>query len=646
MAIVKMKALRLMGMQENRAELLLLLQEFGCAEIQQPRLDTADLKTLKSPDSARLSVVRNQFQAGEQALEALKSFSKPKEGFLSPRPEITKEQLFDESVRAKGWETITSVNNARQELATLVGEQTVLNGKVEALTPWAPLDLALDTPSTKNLTISFGTLPKEVVFVDVQGLVSAASPLADLTLATQSDATYVVLTCHNSAIDAVMDVLKSAGWSRANIRDWTGTASENIATIETRLGELVGEITAKETKLAEMGDLRSVIKEYMDGTSLEIAREEAQSHLLTTENTFYLEGWVEADKAPELETLLSSFSVAMEMTDPVEEEIPVVPVKLQNSKLSRSLTVVTEMYSLPAYNGIDPNPLMAPFFVFFYGMMMADMGYGMLMIFATQYVLSKTKPKGGLRDFCELFRMLGMSTFAWGAVTGGFFGNFIEALLKLSNPESTFVWFWTPLFTPLDDTIMVLYGSMAMGAVHVLTGMVISFCKKAKDGKMMDGVMDEGSWWLLFVGIAVGALGYGWIVAYAGVAALVLTQGRDKPTMMGKAVSGVASLYDITGYFGDILSYARLMALMLAGSVIAKVFNDLGVITGNIFLFLAISIAGNTLNFLLNVLGCFVHTLRLQCLEFFGKFYMDGGRAFKPLKMDTVHVDIQGEVAS
>jgi V/A-type H+-transporting ATPase subunit I len=171
--------------------------------------------------------------------------------------------------------------------------------------------------------------------------------------------------------------------------------------------------------------------------------------------------------------------------------------------------------------------------------------------------------------------------------------------------------------------------------------MAINFYKMTKRGQFWDAVMDVGSWWLLFAGVAVGALTGVWAVAIAGVAALVLTQGRSAPTLIGKIVGGVSSLYDITSYFGDILSYSRLMALMLAGSVIAQVFNTLGAIPGNVVIFVIISLAGNTLNFALNILGCYVHDLRLQCLEFFNKFYEDGGRPFTPLAYNTKYVDVE-----
>ena len=275
------------------------------------------------------------------------------------------------------------------------------------------------------------------------------------------------------------------------------------------------------------------------------------------------------------------------------------------------------------------------------------MGYGILMIIAGLLVLKKKKPKGGMRTFFELMLVCGIAVLLSGLATGGFFGNsivaFSEAFLGITAGDMP-VWLQKfndgLLFNPLDDTVFVLFGSMALGFIQIITGMIVGFVQSTKEGKFWDAVMDQGSWWLVFAGLAIGAVTGFWWVAIAGFAALVCTQGRSKPTLIGKVVGGVASLYDITGYFGDVLSYTRIMALMLAGTVIAQVFNTLGAMTGNIAFFFIIFLIGNMLNFGLNLLGCYVHDLRLQCLEYFGKFYKDGGRPFKPVGINTTFYNI------
>ena len=323
---------------------------------------------------------------------------------------------------------------------------------------------------------------------------------------------------------------------------------------------------------------------------------------------------------------------------------PDVPVLLKNNRFTRPLNMVTEMYSLPAYNGIDPNPVMAPFFILFYGIMMADMGYGLLMMLASWIVMKRAKPNGDtMKHLVPLAGFCGVSTFIMGALTGGFFGDLIPQLLKMYNPESTFA--LPALFSPLDDALMVLIGSLVIGLVQIFTGMTISAVRKIKAGDTMGAVCDEVAWFLVFLLLGGGiALGQMKIAGIAIIVLLVITQSYGKKGVIGKLMGIGGSLYNhITGYFSDILSYSRLMALMLAGAVIAQVFNTLGGITGNIVTFFLIAMVGNALNLALNLLGCYVHDMRLQCLEFFGRFYEDGGKPFRPLEVKTKFVDIVKE---
>jgi V/A-type H+-transporting ATPase subunit I len=241
-----------------------------------------------------------------------------------------------------------------------------------------------------------------------------------------------------------------------------------------------------------------------------------------------------------------------------------------------------------------------------------------------------------------------ISTFIFGLATGGFFGDAPTQVAKIFGGNfalegtihlgSNLIKY--PLFSPVDDAMMVLVAAFAMGFVHIIFGMCVDIVHKAKQGHLFDGLCDNVPWWVLFAGIAVGALGGGWIVTIAGVVLIDLAGGRSKPSIFGKLFGGLGKLYDITSYFGDILSYSRLMALMLAGGVIANVFNTLGGLTGNIVTFLLIFLIGHSLNIGLNLLGCYVHDLRLQCLEFFGKFYQDGGRPFRPLRINSKYVNI------
>ncbi|MBR5741887.1 MAG: V-type ATP synthase subunit I, partial [Firmicutes bacterium] len=232
----------------------------------------------------------------------------------------------------------------------------------------------------------------------------------------------------------------------------------------------------------------------------------------------------------------------------------------------------------------------------------------------------------------------GISTFVFGALTGGFMGDFIPQFAKIAFGKDIAL---PALFSPLDSITTILIGSMALGVVQIVTGMAISVVLKCKKGQFLDAFFGEITWWVVFAGLALMVLKVTPYVLYAGIALVVigpLVQGKG----FGKITGIFSSIYsNVTGYFGDILSYSRLMALMLSGCVIAQVFNTLAALFGSVIPFVIVALIGNLFNMALNILGCFVHDLRLQCLEFFNKFYEDGGKPFEPLENRTKYVDIQ-----
>ena len=641
MAIVKMKHLRLVAMGSDREDLLHLLQSMGCVEIDEPSVDPSDplWAGLSRPDSGGLSAARERNSEAERAVAVLKRSAPEKGGLLRPKPDLTEDQLLDQKAAGQALEAAEEINGAERRINAIHAEQLKLETQKAALAPWLGLDLPLETGSGDQVTVQLGTLPGAVPFETAEEAALAAGELTQLTqISADRENRYCLLVCHSSQSQAVLEALKDQGWSRANLREWTGTAAENTARLDRELEALTQEQHALEEKLAGMGRLRPALKQLADATAVEVSREESRDRMLDTDKTFFLEGWVPAERWPELEQALEPYPCAYEAADPTPEEYPNVPVRLKNNWFTKPLNMVTEMYSLPAYGSLDPNPLMAPFFILFYGIMMADMGYGLVMFLLGALVLWKKKPGGTMGHMCGLLVLCGISTFIMGALTGGFFGDFIPQLLKLINPESTFA--LPALFTPLEDTMMILIGAMCLGFVQILTGMAISFVKKLRDGQVMDAIWEEVTWWVVFAGLALAILKVTNLVIILGgvmVVAGPLITGKG----FGKITGIFGSLYNhVTGYFGDILSYSRLMALMLAGSVIAQVFNTLGAIPGNIVLFIIISFAGNTLNFALNLLGCYVHDLRLQCLEYFNKFYQDGGKPFRPLTLNTKYYNV------
>ncbi len=650
MSIVKMKHLRLFAMAADREELLRQLQHLGCVEIREPDQELSDPEwaSFARVDDTALADTKAKADRLRTALDLLNHYAPSKGGMFQARPMVTEAQLFDESVRQEAMEAAGRISDRDARIAAIYNEQSKLTAQKAALAPWLELDTPLDTPSTREVSVTFGAVSGNADRHAVETALAAETELAQLNWAGRDrEFQYVLVLCHRSAEEAAMGVLKTFGFTPASLRGWTGTARANTDAIDAQLSALSQELEECKAAIGQEAGHKEALKLTIDRLTQDVQREEVKSRLLSTGATLFLEGWVPADKLSKVEAVLRQHAAAWEATDPEPEEYPQVPIQLKNNILTKPLNMVTNMYVLPAYDGVDPNPLMAPFFIFFFGLMMADMAYGILMVAGGLFMLKKMRPKGTMADMAGLLVLCGISTFIMGALTGGFLGDFIPQIAKIINPNTTFTSL-PYLFTPLTDTLAILVGSLALGLLQVITGMVISVVRKVQAGEWADALWDEVTWWVILAGIALAVLGIGSVAGYPVVLivglVMLLYGGTRNAKGFGKISSLIGTVYNgATGFFSDILSYARLMALMLAGSVIAQVFNTLGSVTGNVVGFVIISLIGNMLNFALNLLGCYVHDLRLQCLEFFGRFYKEGGKPFRPLLINTKYVDIKEE---
>ena len=643
MAILKMKKLRICGVSEEQTQLIRQLQLLGSVEIGAPcaLTDTQGVQVFCAGDGKSADALLRTSARLTSALETLKHYETKKGGLFAARPEKTIGELFSDEAYAAALDTAQAVLDAQDARSRLAAEKSRLTAVRESFVPWQQLPLPLETLGTQHTRILLGTVPAQTDLEALRAKVFEAADEVQLEqISADQQSLYLLVFVHKCAAEAVGAALREAGFALTTFDGVQGTAAENIRRTDEAIAACEQQDAEKLAELTALAEQKSALQLAFDRCTQEISKAQAADRLVHSEKTFCLGGWVPCEDVGKLEALLSGFCCAWELTDPAPEEYPDVPVKLKNNKLTWPLNMVTEMYSLPAYDGVDPNPLMAPFFILFYGIMMADMGYGLLMILASIIITKKSRPKGTSGQMFGLMFSCGISTFLMGALTGGFFGDFLPQLVGIINPDTTFKAL-PALFTPLDDTITILIGAMALGFVQIVTGMAISFVEKIKKGQIMDAIWEELTWWVVFAGIACMALGVTNIVLYVGLAMVVVGSGWSAKGF-GKVTAIFGSVYNhVTGYFGDILSYSRLMTLMLAGSVIASVFNTLGAIPGNVVIFLIISALGNGLNFALNLLSCYVHDLRLQCLEYFGKFYQDGGKPFEPLAINTKYVDIQ-----
>ena len=635
-----MKHLRLLGMESEREALLKAMQDMECVEISSIDGSEEALKSgFAKPDDKALMSAQEASRAYRTALASLDRFAPEKKGMFRKRQGVSRAAFFSAESEENARTAAETINKDTRRLGEIESERTKNEALRATLAPWLTVDAPLGG-ADGALAVFFGTAGLNVTDDALKALADSQDGLLTWQQASSDRSLrYLLVMCHGSVKERALSALRDLGFSTVSFRGMTGTAKENDKALAENLAALEKERQEIEQRIAGLGGKREALLEASDRAAIALRREEAKSRLVGTDKVFLLEGWLPADRCAEIEKTLKPFTCAIETRKPTEDEYPQVPVQLKNNKLTRPLNMVTEMYSLPAYGTLDPNPLMAPFFILFYGIMMADMGYGLLMMIASVIISKKYRPKGTSGELFSLLGLCGISTFIMGALTGGFFGDFLTQLVAIVSPGTVFA--LPKLFDPLDDLTMILIGSMALGMVQIVTGMAISLIEKCKRKKFLDAFFEEITWWIVFIGIALLALGKGAAVLYVGCALVLLgpiVQGKG----WGKLTGVFGSLYNhVTGYFGDILSYTRLMALMLAGSVIAQVFNMLAAMPGNVIAFIIISMLGNAMNFGLNLLGCYVHDLRLQCLEFFNKFYVDGGKPFRPMTLDTEYVDLQ-----
>ena len=658
-----MKRLTLAVIRSQKEALLKELIRHGCLEVAEidGLVKESEIATLVKSEDSDLMKYRQAYSSLQHGIDLLNRYVPKKSPLLSSQPEISSEEFLDETGMWGAVQFARQIEENDGRIKRISAEESRQRSVIESLKPWADLTMPLNTDGTDYAAVLLGMIPARISLEEVAGAVEKVTDEAQLySVSDDKSQHYVMLIVLREKASAVQEVLRDFGFTPATVTGMDGSARECIGKAEVALKDLASE-KQRLTKAIEAEDVRrDEMKLAADRMGARISMAEAEEKLFGTESVVLLEGWMPAEREEELSRVFEDYTCAYETRDPKEEEYPDVPVKLKNNRVTDGLNMVTNMYSLPAYGTVDPNPLMAPFFIVFFGLMFADIGYGILMILAALFALAKIKPQEGSLSFCRLLLWGGIATTIAGFMTGSLFSDapkqIYDVICASKGIEPT--WQGLPrLFSPTEDSILVLVGSLILGWLHLNTGMVVSFVQKWKHGNKADAIWEEGSLWVLLIGAVIFALKklnvLPWIpnvVAMAaliiGVVMLLFGAGRNAKGF-GKVTAAFGCIYNTaTGWFGDILSYSRIMALMLAGGVVGQVFNTVAIMPAKngginavtVIAFVVIFLLGHAMNFGLNLLGCYVHDLRLQCLEFFGKFYQDGGKPFKPLKLSGKYV--------
>lgn len=654
MSIVKMNRLRLIGLESQRSDLLARLQHAGCVEVLEPTgaLNDPDWTELLHRDTSSLLEVKAQATVIKSALEALKKYAGEKSGLFVKRVPVRERDFLRPEALAQALEVAETIDGQVRQLSRLQTRQTNQENARNSLLPWQSLDLDLATQETASAFVELGTCPLAVDLAALEGELAQAAPQAALYEVSQDKhQRYLLFVCHKEDRENGIKCLRPHGYGAARLKGFTGTPAENLNRIAGELEQIEADRAQCIQTIQSLAGRRKELEIAQDRVDQELQKQQAREKLLTDGTMFFLEGWVAQTGWQALEQELEGFSCAWEIAEPGPEDTP--PTLLKNRKWLSCISMVTEMYSLPVYRGgIDPNPLIYIFFVIFFGFMFADLAYGLILLAICLVVVKKFDPKGTMGYMFHLGQHLGVSTAIFGALTGGCFGDAIYQFTSAFFPDHVIS--MPALISPLEDPMTIMAIALGMGVIHMVFGQCIHIYMEIRDGHPAEGFLDVVPWWIVFIGLAVAYFtGNPWVIV-AGFLALLLTQGRHKKGILGKLFGGIASWYDITSWLGDILSYCRLMALMLATAVISQVFNILATLPAGglpkpvgVLLFLVIFFIGNAFNMGINIIGTYVHAARLQYLEFFSKFYKEGGIPFQPLKYKTKYVDVttdNGEV--
>ena len=577
-----------------------------------------------------------QMESIKRALDALYPYSTRKKSLIRPRIETDVAKFISSDRYKKAKAAVDGAIEALDALAALDAEEKERESFCERLLPFKSYSRPLGISGTEQTSIMLGSFSAGTDMARIETALEPYYAFAEKIFLKEKVGLFVRVVCHVSDEREVARALASFGFVRCRFPEDMGRASEELPRVKRQIKDIREKRERLKLSLAKYAERLDDIEILYDveQTTLNVIEQELK--LGATEQTAMLEAWVPADAEKRVVECLIKHEAAYELREPKEYED--VPTLLVNNGFAKNFEWVIGMYSYPKYGSFDPTFIMSIFYFILFGIMFADVGYGLLLTLAGFGAVKLMRPQEGTRRFLLMFGICGISSMIMGAVFGGWFGDLPFAimtnLLGMKDAKMAVPFFNGMWFNPLDDPMRFLIVSLGIGAAHLIAGMAVKFYVICKSGHVLDAIFDIGSWWLLFGGIAAFVIdqGIGVWVLIAGVLSLVLTQGRHEKNIFMKIFKGVGSLYDLISYLSDLLSYSRILALGMVAGVIGQVVNMITGLGGNPFGFivmLIVLIVGHILNLAINVIGTFVHTSRLQYIEFFNKFYEDGGKPFE-----------------
>lgn len=643
MAVVLMRKLRLCGLKKERKQIIQAIQRLGVIELAEEPLRTGMMR-MDTVSAARQ--LWEQVELAEQAIGILEESDK---GSIDETKDTMALLADKEEIISR----IHRILQNRESYGQIQKQLSQLEKQITELKRWEALSCPMGLTETADAKIRFGIFPGSLKEEEIYALLHQKEgdnlPVQIHVIFSDKYQTGVGVVSHKSVAEKVYERLREENMMDAP-KLTEQIPKEAMTAYEEEEKKLTRQIHLLAGELSALSDSLQNIRAYADESRARAVKYEALGELNQSKYCFFLQGYIPENQVKVLEEALTDFTVQTETVELSEgEELPVL---LENNTAAEPLEGVVSSYGLPNSNEFDPTGIMAVFYYVFFGIMLSDAAYGLLISLVCLFLLRRMPDKeGSFAKSVRMFFYCGISTMIWGILFGSYFGDLAAVLSEKTGLQLAVRPLW---FAPLDDPMRMLMYSMLFGVIHLFTGLGCKGYLLLKERRIGDFFCDVGLWYLLLTGLLILLLPSeiftaisgvrlvlpGWLVwagsgmAWVGAIGLLFFAGRKSKNAGIRLALGACALYNITGWLSDVLSYSRLLALGLATGVIASVINTMAGMVGDGIVgavgFLLIFIIGHAFNIAVNLLGAYVHTNRLQYVEFFGKFYTGGGRAFAP----------------